>query len=188
MAEKKVPENPTPDSMGGWKEGTSGGQIGENRRDEPNSIVSPAGWYTLNVEATGILDKVARARNITDRIYHIKYYTNAAQNKVGYAPVTTTGKGVCVIRRYAKKGGGSPRITFYQPGPFKEVPELKPSGKERCVITLDTNPYDGLPMLIVALKGVPVQTRRRKKKQATPAVTTAAAQTPPEGEEQKEGE
>ncbi|MFZ5824714.1 MAG: hypothetical protein ACOY94_10335 [Bacillota bacterium] len=178
MAEKKAPEIQAVQAINGWQEGVHDPRVGENRRENAASTVTPSGWFALNVEATEMFDSVAKTRGINTNSYYLKYFTNKEQGKAGFAPTTTTGPGIVAIRRYERKG--SSRIVFYHSGPFKEVPDLRPPTRVKANVAVETLPFDGLPFITIAVKkGLEVKARSRKNKKKSAAATAAATTNAP---------
>lgn len=157
MADKP---GPAPQGDDGWEEISSGHNRSSIQSQGRWATVTRKGAVTCGVETTAVLDRYAQMRSlIPAEGYQVDFRVNRATLQVGVYPTAKPSKTATTASRTRKKG--SPTIHFLMSGVFREVPELAPPGKVRCIIGTATAP-DGLPMITIApLSGTTVVTGSR---------------------------
>jgi hypothetical protein len=151
---------PAPQGNDGWEEISSGQNRSNIQSQGRWATVTRKGAVTCGVETTAVMDRFAQMRSlIPAEGYQVDFRVNKATLEVGVYPTAKSSKSSTTASRTQKKG--SPTIHFLMSGVFREVPELAPPGKVRCIIGTATAP-DGLPMITIApLSGTTVVTGSR---------------------------
>lgn len=130
---------------------------GRAARGPCGALVSPSGVTDLNVAATELLAKVARANGIEPEQYAAVFGGDEATRQIGCWIVDPKTLGATAVRQNPVKK----TVTLYLSEVFVDMPDLQPSSSQWCAIT-EAN--EAQSNFIVISMGVALDRRRIKRK------------------------